>query len=181
MGEQITVRQYLRIPETIRPMELVYGVVREPPAPRYDHQSIVTHLAGLLDRHVRKHRLGRVCASPVDVVLDREQALVLQPDIIFVATERLRIIRDRVWGSPDLVVEVLSPGTARRDRTLKLPLYRQYGVQECWLVDPLARRVEIVDLADPSRRRPRRVHPRYASIRSRVLPSFRVPPARFFE
>ena len=177
MGEQITVRQYLRIPETIRPMELVYGVVREPPAPRYDHQSIVTHLAGLLDRHVRKHRLGRVCASPVDVVLDREQALVLQPDIIFVATERLRIIRDRVWGPPDLVVEVLSPGTARRDRTLKLPLYRQYGVQECWLVDPLARRVEIVDLADPSRRRPRRVHP-HASIRSRVLPSFRGCPVR---
>ena len=179
--ERISVQEYLRAPETLKPMELVYGVVREPAAPRYGHQSIVTHVAGLLDHHVRQRRLGRVCVSPVDVVLDRERALVLQPDIVFVATARLGIIRDRVWGPPNLVIEVLSPGTARRDRTLKLRWYRQYGVEECWLVDPLASRVEIVDLADPVRHCPRRVHRDNKSIRSRVLPSFRLPAARFFE
>ena len=61
--------------------------------------------------------LGRVAIAPVDVILDRERALVLQPDVLFVATERLGIIRDQVWGAPDLVVEVMSPGTEQRDRT----------------------------------------------------------------
>ena len=68
----------------------------------------------------------------------------MQPDVIFVATERLDIIRDRIWGPPDLVVEVLSPRTAVRDRTMKLEWYRQYGVRECWLVDTRRRWVEVV-------------------------------------
>jgi len=64
-----TVDEYFTPPESLRPMELVYGVVREPP-PRYGHQSVVTRLTALLDAHVRAHALGQVCVSPVDVVLD---------------------------------------------------------------------------------------------------------------
>jgi len=83
--------------------------------------------------------------APVDVILDRERALVLQPDVLFVATERLGIIRDQVWA-PDLVVEGPSPGTERRDRAQKLEWFRQYGVRECWLVDPRQELVTVVDL-----------------------------------
>ena len=61
------------------------------------------------------------------------------------AGERLGIIRDQVWGAPDLVVEVMSPGTEQRDRTQKLQWYRQYGVRECWLVDPRQELVTVVD------------------------------------
>ena len=144
--EKLSVHEYFRQPETLRPMELVYGVVREPPSPRYGHQSIVTRLTILLGTLVDERGLGRVCVSPMDVVLDEPAALVVQPDIIFVASERLEIIRDRIWGPPDLVAEVLSPRTAVRDRTIKLEWYRQYGVRECWLVDTRRRWVEVVAL-----------------------------------
>jgi Uma2 family endonuclease len=140
----VTVPEYLSGPERLRPIELVFGVVREPPAPRYGHQSVVTRLTALLDTHVRAGGLGVVCVSPVDVVLDEGAALVLQPDIVFVSAARCDVIRDRIWGPPDLVVEVLSSSTAVRDRTTKLAWYRQYGVRECWLVDPVAGRIEIV-------------------------------------
>jgi Uma2 family endonuclease len=148
--QKLTVYEYLRLPETMRPMELVYGVVREPPAPRYGHQSLLTRLTAMLAGHVAAYDLGEVCVAPVDVVLDEALALVVQPDIVFVARERLHIVRDRIWGPPDLVVEVLSPRTARRDRTTKLGWYRQYGVGECWLADTKSRCIEVVDLrADP--------------------------------
>ena len=142
----LTVREYFWLPETTRPMELVYGVVREPPAPNYGHQSIVTRLTRLLDLHVEERRLGQVCVSPVDVVLDVHAALVVQPDVIFVVNERQGIIRDRVWGPPDLVVEVMSPRTAGRDRTVKLDWYRRYGLREAWLVDYRHRSIEVVEL-----------------------------------
>ena len=140
----MTVKEYFEGPETLRPMELVFGIVREPPAPRYGHQSVVTTLTVLLERYVRERGLGIVCVSPIDVVLDRERALVVQPDLIFVSNARRSIIRERVWGAPDLVVEVLSRRTAARDRTEKLQWYRAYGVRECWLVDPARRTIEVV-------------------------------------
>jgi Uma2 family endonuclease len=101
-----------------------------------------------MDTHVRAHRLGRVCVAPVDVVLDPDGPLVVQPDIIFVSNERAAIVRDRVWGAPDLVVEVLSPRTAARDRTTKLDWYERYGVRECWLSDAQRRSIEVVRLGE---------------------------------
>jgi Uma2 family endonuclease len=148
--EPIGVDEYFKKPEGLRPMELVYGFVRQPPAPQYGHQSVVTRLSSLLDAHVRAHGLGRVCVSPVDVVLDTSAALVLQPDIVFISSGRLHIVRDRIWGPPDLAVEVLSRSTARRDRTTKLDWYRRYGVSEVWLVDPKTDSVEVLELSiDP--------------------------------
>ena len=76
--------------ETMRPMELVYGVVREPAAPRYGHQSQLTRLAARLTAHVDLNGLGEVCVSPVDVVLDAGRSLVVQPDISFVTRARTR-------------------------------------------------------------------------------------------
>ena len=142
--KRVTVHEYFRGPETLRPMELVYGVVREPPAPRYGHQSIVTRLTALLDGHARGRGLGKVCVSPIDVVLDEAAALVVQPDILFVASHRTGIIRDRIWGPPDLVIEVLSPATALRDRTTKLGWYRSYGVRECWLLDSARGVIDVI-------------------------------------
>lgn len=177
MNKRITTNAYFKMPETMRPMELVYGVVREPPAPRYGHQSIVSRLDRLLGAHVAEHKSGDVCVSPVDVVLDREAALVLQPDVIFVSSDRLHIIGDRVWGAPDLVVEVLSPRTARRDRTTKLGWYRHYGVKECWLVDPKERRVDVVDLRTGTSESFSGKTP----IVSHVLPEFAVAAEQCFE
>lgn len=176
----LSLDQYFRLPETLRPMELVYGVVREPPAPRFGHQSVVTRTTFLLEQHVRSNDLGKVCVSPVDVVLDRKGALVVQPDVIFVAAERLGIIHERVWGAPDLVVEVLSKRTARRDRTEKLGWYRQYGVRECWFVDPLHKKIEIVDCQSADLGEPE-IYGRNDVIRSRVLPALHLRAQEFFE
>ncbi len=169
--KRLSVDEYFRGPETVRPMELVFGVVREPPAPKYGHQSVVTRLTVLLDRHVREGGLGEICVSPIDVVLDEAAALVVQPDILFVSKPRLGIIRDRVWGAPDLVVEVLSAGTARRDRTTKLAWYRRYGVTECWLLDSARGTLEVVGQNVGPEHRP---YSGEEAILSVVLPDIRL-------
>ncbi|HEX6973926.1 MAG TPA: Uma2 family endonuclease [Vicinamibacterales bacterium] len=132
----MTVDEYFSEPETLRRRELVWGVVREPPSPYAAHQGVATALAARLYAHVLEHDLGTVLVSPMDVVLDEERALVVQPDVMFISRERGAIVRDFVRGAPDLVVEVASPGTYVYDRNEKVRWYGQYGVRECWLVDP---------------------------------------------
>src|SRR5262245_43148780 len=99
---------YLNGEETTRRRELAYGVLREPPAPYFSHQTLVLQIARLLANHVEPARLGQVAIAPVDVILDSDAALVVQPDVLFVSADRASIIRNQVWGAPDLVVEVLS-------------------------------------------------------------------------
>ena len=176
--EHLDVHRYLRMPESTRRMELVHGVVREPPAPRYGHQSVVTRLTVLLDAHVRQRQLGEVCVSPVDVVLDERAALVVQPDIVFLSRERLHIVRARIFGAPDLVVEVLSADSARRDRTTKLRWYRRYGVREYWIVAPRAGRIEIRPLTKGAGRM--RTYSGHTPMRSTVLPEWNVTAAAVF-
>jgi Uma2 family endonuclease len=173
MEKRLTVADYLGMPETMKPQELIYGVVREPPAPLYGHQAIVLHVGSMMQSFVRRRKLGAVAISPVDVVLDRDRALVLQPDVIFVSAGRAHIISDRVWGAPDLTVEVLSPRTAKRDRTRKLEWYRRYGVKECWLVDGHAAEVTVVRLDSPDGPRAR-TYRGSERLYSRVLPEFRM-------
>lgn len=85
--------------------------------------------------------------APLDVVLDREQHLIVQPNLLFVNLERLGIVTDRVWGAPDLVVEILSPGSEALDRGYKQALYARYEVAEYWIVDPKAKVIEVYRLA----------------------------------
>jgi Uma2 family endonuclease len=165
----VTADEYLYdTEETNRIRELAMGMVREPPAPFFSHQALVLKVARVLADHVEPRRLGRIAIAPVDVVLDRGRALIVQPDVLFVSTDRLGIIRDQVWGAPDLVVEVLSHGTEGRDRVEKLGWYRQYGVRECWLVDLHREDVTVVDFTAglPLQR----VAKGAVSIRSSVLP-----------
>ena len=165
----MTTEQYLYdTEESNRIRELAMGMVREPPAPFFSHQELVLKIARILGDHVEPRRLGRVAIAPVDVILDRERALIVQPDVLFVSTARLSIIRDQVWGAPDLVAEVLSPGAERRDRGEKLGWYRQYGVRECWLVDLHHEQVTVMDFtgAMPVER----VVKGITALRSSVLP-----------
>jgi Uma2 family endonuclease len=146
----VTTDEYLHSYETNRPRELAYGIVREPPAPFFSHQNVVLTIARRLADHVERAALGIVAVAPLDVVLDAGRSLIVQPDVLFVSTKRTSIIRDQVWGAPDLAVEVLSPGTAAHDRTEKLGWYRQYGVRECWLVDPAVSRITVFDFTGGS-------------------------------
>jgi Uma2 family endonuclease len=176
--DRVSVYEYFQYPESTRRMELVWGRVREPPAPRWGHQAVVTRLTELLAAYVRSQGLGHVCVSPIDVVLDEDQALVVQPDLVFVSNERMPIVRSRIFGAPDLAIEVLSFGTAFRDRTEKLAWYRDYGVRECWLVDTVRCSVEVFPLeagADA------RTFEGPEAIQSFVLPGLDVPAGSIFE
>ncbi|HTM03402.1 MAG TPA: Uma2 family endonuclease [Vicinamibacterales bacterium] len=136
--------QYLDGEETNRRRELIFGVVRQPPAPFPYHQRTITRLAARLEDHTLQDNRAVVYVSPIDVVLDEVLSLVLQPDIIVVTGSNRSIVSDRVRGAPDLVVEVLSASTRRHDSTVKRHWYRQYGVREYWLVDPADHRIEVV-------------------------------------
>ena len=169
----MTADQYLYDTKEInRVRELAMGVLHEPPAPFFAHQRAVTRIAWLLCEHVEARRLGEVAVAPVDVVLDHAKALIVQPDVIFVSAQRAAIIRDQVWGAPDLVVEVLSAGSAQYDRTEKLRWYRQYGVRECWLVDTDAAQLTRIDFTGAQA--DVQIASGVSSFRSVVLPELEV-------
>ena len=174
VDRSLIVAEYLEGPEWLSPRELAWGMVRDAPAPWFGHQLVVGQVFARLDAHVRAQQLGVALIAPLDVVLDEQRALVVQPDVLFVSEARREIIRHQVWGAPDLVVEVASRRTARRDRTTKLGWYRRYGVRECWLVDPDRRTVTVVDLTAKGRGAVARFKGT-ERLRSAVLPAFDEP------
>ena len=143
---KFTYRDYLLLPEGDR-RELIEGDFYVVPAPSFRHQIISRNLGNILWEFVRGRSLGQVVSAPTDVVLSPES--VVQPDILFISNERRGIITEaNVSGAPDLVVEILSPSTAERDRELKLTLYARYGVREYWIVDPEDSSVEVLTLEE---------------------------------
>lgn len=105
------------------------------PAPDFEHQDIVYELARLLGNHVKQKNLGKVVGAPVDVYLNPEN--VYQPDILFLSNERMHLVKKgKIKGAPDLIIEVLSPGTEKFDKTVKRNVYEQSGVKEYWIIDP---------------------------------------------
>lgn len=142
---RFTYRDYLALPEPVpyRRHEIVDGELVVSAAPRSRHQEVVMNLAALLHQLSRSHGLGKVFPSPITVRLHDEG--VVQPDVIFVAADRLRIVDPDgdVHGVPDLVVEVLSPSTRELDRGPKRKQYMSSGVPELWIVDAEEREVEV--------------------------------------
>lgn len=139
---KITWRDVLEMPEDGKRYEAIGGELYVSPPPKLPHQWVSARLfAELYDLLVRPG-YGQVFHAPIGVEFPTEEGV--QPDILFVSKERLRILReDGIEGPPDLVIEILSPGTARRDRTVKRYLYERQGVPEYWIVDLDAKQVEV--------------------------------------
>jgi Uma2 family endonuclease len=144
----MTTAEYLASPETVRPQELAYGVLRVADAPLVPHQFAVGRLFLALFQHLEARRSGEVWLSPIDVILDAERALVVQPDLLVVSDVRRAIVQDRIRGAPDLMIEVLSPDPRVGMIAERLKWFATYGVRECWLVHLLDRCVEIVTFAE---------------------------------
>jgi len=140
---KLTFEEFCQLPESMLPHELIDGALRMPAVPTWGHQKVLENINVPVRSHVGERDLGEVGISPVDVVLDRDRPLVVQPDMLFISRERIPIIRDKVYGAPDLVVEIFSGGGALFDRTEKAAFYAQYGVREYWLVDPVAEAVAV--------------------------------------
>lgn len=142
----LTYEDYCALPDDGRRYEILEGELYVTPSPSRAHQRFALNLLVVLPAYVKARNAGEVFIAPFDVILEKTSVVV--PDLLFVSRERLGIVTDRgVEGAPDLVVEVLSPGTARRDRVEKAQLYARHGVAQYWLADPDARTLEVFELA----------------------------------
>jgi Uma2 family endonuclease len=133
------------------------------------HQDICGFLGAILRAFVETHQLGVVRVAPFQMRLARSGR---EPDVVFLAREHLqRLKKTYVDGPADLVVEILSPESAMRDRGQKFYEYEEAGIPEYWLIDPDRERVEFYQLD---------THGRYAAVapdaegiyRSQALPDF---------
>ena len=134
-------QDYLQLPENKR-YEIINGDLFMVPSPNESHQRILANIFYTLSNYVRQNKLGTVYFAPFDVLFSEED--IVQPDIIFVSNENKRIItKDNIKGAPDLIIEVLSPSTSKRDIGIKKKLYARHGVREYWIVDPEHETVEV--------------------------------------
>lgn len=132
---KLTYDDLLRLPDDDLRHELIDGAHYVTPAPVTKHQRISRELLHLLVQFLKEHPLGEVFAAPFDVVLSTYD--VVEPDLVYLSNERGPLLTEQnLQGPPDLVVEILSPGTSRRDLGLKRDLYQRAGVLEYWIVDP---------------------------------------------
>ena len=139
---RLTYEDYCLLPNDGKRYEIIDGELFVSPSPARAHQTFVTNLVYYLVQFVKSRALGTIYVAPFDVVFS--QFDVVEPDLLYVSKERSGIITAKnVQGVPDLVVEVLSESTAQIDRTTKLKLYARFGVQEYWIIDPVAITAEI--------------------------------------
>ena len=144
----MTTAEYLHTPETVLPRELAFGALRVADAPTVSHQRVVGELFIGLSRYVRDRHLGEVLVAPVDVVLDAEAGLIVQPDLLFVSNGNQSMTGDRIFGAPDLVVEVLSPYPRIGHIEEKVGWYARYGVRECWLASLARKELAVLTFGD---------------------------------
>jgi Uma2 family endonuclease len=139
----LTLADFRNLAESNQSLEFIHGEVFMPPAPKDWHQASAGNSFILVSRLIKN---GILRFAPTDVYLGEN---VVQPDVFWVSDANLvcKLGEDGYWyGAPDLVIEVLSPATAARDRGVKFDLYEAAGVLECWLLDPDGKYVEVYRL-----------------------------------
>jgi Uma2 family endonuclease len=174
---KFTYEDYCLLPEDRR-YEVIDGEVFVTPSPSLFHQAVSERLEQVVREFLDRTGRGVMFHAPCDVVLTPHD--ILQPDILVVLSERRSILMEKfVAGAPDLVVEVLSPSTASRDREAKAKRYALSGVREMWIVDPAARTIEfLVNSAEGLR--PEAVYSEADTVRSTVLSGLEFPAAPVF-
>ena len=157
--------------DRLSPQDLIYGSFRKSSAPlNIGHEKLVSRLHSALDAYVTPRSLGRLWAG-VEIVLDRREGIVLQPDITFIVDGRESIVSDRVWGPPDMVLEVTSPIAHSGSLEERVAWYSLYGVREYWLAQPHLEELAILELAHGGVRR-RTLFDDITPLKSPLLPDF---------
>lgn len=173
----LTYEDFLTFPDDGVRREIVKGEVLVTPAPNVRHQTLVLRLASALHDHVSARGGGRAFVSPLDVRLSEHD--IVDPDVIFVAEDRLSIIKEKfMLGSPSLLIEVVSD--PRTDRVRKRDLYARSGVLEYWIADPDADRVEVHRLEGDHYGKPEILEPGEI-LETSLLPGLRMNLASLFE
>ena len=177
-GVRMTLEEFFELPETVIPRyELHWGELYLVAEPSLDHQ----HLTKLLIRHfceqIEDAGAGYVL-PPVDVVLSGDTTVA--PDIVVIRTERAGIMRPlRIYGAPDIVVEVLSTDRDR-DLVAKRQLYAAASVPEYWILDGDADTLTALELGDDGIYRERAVLTAADTLTTPLFPDFSLPLAQVF-
>lgn len=177
-GKRYTYKDYLQIDDEKR-YEVMEGGLIMVPAPLTIHQRISRNIEVILCNFVKEKRVGEVLYAPTDVVLSED--VVVQPDILFISKERLNIIEEAaIMGSPDLIVEVVSPFSASYDTVEKRNVYEKYRVKEYWLVFPHEKAIEVLALENGIYREFSKAR-RTGVIRSKILDGLAIDLRDIFE
>jgi Uma2 family endonuclease len=146
MGNGFSYQDYLNWPDEER-WEIIAGeAYAMTPAPSTRHQRITLHLCTVFGQFFK----GTKCQpfpALTDVVFDEHN--VVQPDLLVVC-DQTKITERNIQGAPDLIVEIISPSTALKDKREKLALYERFGVREYLIIYPAEELVERLVLSDGS-------------------------------
>ena len=144
---KLTYHDFLLLPDDGKRYEILDGDLCVTPSPVTRHQLIVGRFLHHLMTYLETHPVGTVFTAPYDVVLSEID--IVEPDLLLVLHAGRAVVTEKnVQGPPDMILEVLSPGTAARDRNLKRKRYERFGVQEYWLIDPDDNTLEMLAMQD---------------------------------
>ena len=137
---EYTLEDYYDMPDERR-VELIDGVIYDMATPSPIHQKLAMELSRPIEEYIRKKKGNCIVfGAPVDTRILKDSKTIVQPDVMVVC-DRNKLTHHGVEGAPDLIVEILSPSTKRKDMTVKLSKYIEAGVREYWLVDPEKKKV----------------------------------------
>jgi Uma2 family endonuclease len=180
-GVKLTYDDFVRFPDDGMRHELIDGEHYVTPAPKYRHQIILGNLHLLIASWLEDHRIGRVILSPFDVLMSDFD--VVEPDLLYVSNDRAKTVLTEKYaqGVPELVVEIASPSTRRRDDGIKRRLYKRVGVTEYWFVDPDVDRIRINRRDGDTFGRPIELSREHGDVLTTpLLPGLEMPLARIF-
>lgn len=128
--------------------EIIGGEKFMAPAANLDHSGVISRLHFCFVEYFLQHKSGYVFSDDVDVHFS--DGSLYKPDLVVVlkSNEKILASRKAIYGAPDMVVEVLSHSTRRKDLTIKKDVYEAQGVREYWIIDPRAKSVTVYLLQD---------------------------------
>ncbi len=142
---KFTYEDYLELPDDGKRYELIDGELYMSTTPTLNHQTIAGNFFLALSLYLKTNPIGKVFMAPVEVFFSNKN--LAQPDLVFVSKANRELLKPtQIKGAPDLVIEVLSPSTEKRDRTIKLKMYAKFGVREYWMAKEKTATVEIFRL-----------------------------------
>ncbi|HVF59928.1 MAG TPA: Uma2 family endonuclease [Thermoanaerobaculia bacterium] len=177
---RLTYDDLLALPEDGLRHELIDGEHYVAPAPNFRHQKVVVNFTLAVGNFVERHDLGVLLVAPFDVVFSSTD--VVEPDLLFLSRERLGLATEQnIQGAPDLVIEILSPSTRKRDLGVKRQLYERMGVREYWLADPARETVTVYRRTGEAFRLAAELSRDAAEVLTTpLLPGLEIPLARIF-
>ena len=178
---RMTYDDLLVLPDDGLRHELIDGVHFVTPSPVSRHQIILGNLHRLIGNHTHATKCGVTLFAPYDIVFTDYD--VVEPDLMYFSSARYAqvVTEKNARGAPDLVVEILSPGTRRRDEGLKRRLYERMEVAEYWIVDPATKTIKVHRLVDGRYRQTQFALREAATISTSLLPALSISLQDVFE